>query len=224
ISEFDYKDHDIDYKDDDDKWIMSLSIKELYYTKDKSINNVNLADGNYVVNRGDGWILSRQNQNLGGNISNNGCTAIVGDLRIRETATPYYYPTASFNEEYIKNNVQNVFANFTEASEIPIGFEFSKTAPSNKSLYMYLQYTYIRYEIIKVLQNTVTERAVLYVPSLGYVKSIEFNSEEQIDKNFYFTSQDKCILNEKFIYKKIDDTITVKESKNSNNNINFNTS
>lgn len=203
---------------------MSLSIKELYYTKDKSINNVNLADGNYVVNRGDGWILSRQNQNLGGNISNNGCTAIVGDLRIRETATPYYYPTASFNEEYIRNNVQNVFANFTEASEIPIGFEFSKTAPSNKGLYMYLQYTYIRYEIIKVLRNTVIERAVLYVPSLGYAKSIEFNSGEQIDKNFYFTSEDKCILNEKFIYKKIDDATLAKESNNLNNNMNFNTS
>ncbi|KOC56839.1 botulinum neurotoxin hemagglutinin HA70 subunit (plasmid) [Clostridium botulinum] len=203
---------------------MSLSIKELYYTKDKSINNVNLADGNYVVNRGDGWILSRQNQNLGGNISNNGCTAIVGDLRIRETATPYYYPTASFNEEYIRNNVQNVFANFTEASEIPIGFEFSKTAPSNKGLYMYLQYTYIRYEIIKVLRNTVIERAVLYVPSLGYAKSIEFNSGEQIDKNFYFTSEDKCILNEKFIYKKIAETTTAKESNDSNNTTNLNTS
>ncbi|KEI84006.1 hemagglutinin [Clostridium botulinum] len=189
---------------------MNSSIKKIYNDiQEKVINysdTIDLADGNYVVSRGDGWILSRQNQILGGSVISNGSTGIVGDLRVNDNAIPYYYPTPSFNEEYIKNNIQTVFANFTEANQIPIGFEFSKTAPSNKNLYMYLQYTYIRYEIIKVLQHEIIERAVLYVPSLGYVKSIEFNPGEKINKDFYFLTNDKCILNEQFLYKKILET------------------
>ncbi len=61
---------------------MNSSIKKIYNDiQEKVINysdTIDLADGNYVVRRGDGWILSRQNQILGGSVISNGSTGIVG--------------------------------------------------------------------------------------------------------------------------------------------------
>lgn len=172
----------------------------MYDLNNKSIINKQeneLDNGIYLNIRGDGWILSSSTDKLTGTLVPPGEKALFDHSLTNDESKIFIYPTSTITESRAMNILNYTLdLDITSSHENKtIGSWLEATAPPDKYLYMTLVRTYIRYDIIKVENRKVVERAVIYRPSIAYADYQEFKQGESLNDNSLFDS-DRCILEE----------------------------
>lgn len=172
----------------------------MYDLNNKSIINKpenDLDNGIYLNIRGDGWILSSSTDKLTGTLVPPGEKALFDHSLTNDESKILIYPTSTITESKAINILKYTLdLDITSSHENKtIGSWLEATAPPDKYLYMTLVRTYIRYDIIKVENRTIVERAVIYRPSIAYADYQQFKQGEKLNDNSLFDS-DRCVLQE----------------------------
>ncbi|WP_133016979.1 enterotoxin [Clostridium cuniculi] len=178
----------------------------MYDLNSKSIINKSeneLDDGIYLNIKGDGWVLSSSTDKLTGTLVPPGEKALFDHSLTNDESRIFIYPTSTLTKDRVINILINTIdLDITSSHENKtIGSWLEATAPSDKYLYMTLVRTYIRYDVIKVQNRKVIERAVIYRPSIAYADYQEFNQGDKLNDNSLFDS-DRCLLQETSIIMK----------------------
>lgn len=156
--------------------------------------NVNLSDGLYTLDYGDGWVKGGDAGFIGSIIVPDGTTGIFSkDHTEGFSDTVIRQKSASFTTGYISVVVESAYGT-TSTEGISTEIYQSITAPKGKNLFVKVQGTYRKIDVIRVEDGNIIDWAETYKPTSYAFRQLEYANGERVDQTKLYERETNCIL------------------------------
>lgn len=156
--------------------------------------SINLMDGVYTLDYGDGWVKGLDAGVLGTIIVQNGNKGIFSKNH-----------TESFSHKIsVQGSVSFTLSFVTSTIKAGYGHEWTEgltseiyktiTAPKDKNLFAKIQGVFRRVDVVRVKGGNIIDRAETYKPTSYAYRSLEFEEGEQLIQSKIYEKNANCIL------------------------------
>ncbi len=171
---------------DYDEYETSTMSLENYNSRKARSEGVDLADGTYVVDRKDGWILGGDKGFLQSIIIPAGATGTISTSKTRSASNSFsVVASAGFDLDFVSAAVKAGYGYSTETAST-ISIDQSITAPEDKSLFVKAQTVHRRFDTVNIRNNQIVDMASTYIPVSHTLTKMEFEPDTRVNQSRLF--------------------------------------
>ncbi len=171
---------------DYDEYETSTMSLENYNSRKARSEGVDLADGTYVVDRKDGWILGGDKGFLQSIIIPAGATGTISTSKTRSASNSFsVVASAGFDLDFVSAAVKAGYGYSTETAST-ISIDQSITAPEDKSLFVKAQTVHRRFDTVNIRNNQIVDMASTYIPVSHTLTKMEFEPGTRVNQSRLF--------------------------------------
>lgn len=160
---------------------------------------MNLADGTYVIDRKEGWVLGNDKGFLQSIIIPAGVTGTIEVTKGVKTSNSFsIVSSAEFSFEFVSTAVK-VGYGYSIVNSSSISVNQSIKAPEDKNLFVKAQTVYRRFDTVNIKNNKVVDLASTYVPVSPKLTKLEFEPGAKVNQSRLFEKTTRNIFGDQEI-------------------------
>lgn len=188
----------IDHINDMEKINFDSENKEVESIENINLNSrgLNLSDGTYLIDRGDGWVLGNDESFIESQFAGPGeDTKLMKGKTVGTINKLMVGSSVGIDLGAVKLAVEAAY-DYAIVNEDNLVAGFRVIAPENQSVYAKSYITYKRYDMIKINEGLVKGYTSTYEPNGTWVKTINYTDGKKVDQNALKEKVCRNVLNE----------------------------
>lgn len=162
----------------------------------RASNSLNLQDGTYLIDRGDGWVLGNDSSFVESQIASAGeSTKLMKGKTLGTITNIMVGSSIGIGLESVKLAVEAAYGHsIVKEDNLVAGFNL--TAPITENVYAKTYITFKRYDMIEIRNRSIYGYTSTYEPNGTWLKYTGFTDSKQIDQNALKEKVNRSVLNE----------------------------